>query len=455
MRRLYKNKMDYFKISYTLFFTVTILVQDIFSLTVSMNQNPVGNLESEVDIVCSYVPQPSDIVTTINLEKRMSGDNFEQIATFFSPILNQNATFANTTIGKDLAKRAELTNPATNNMVAGLKINTVQCGDEATYRCLVSHVAAGITLVAKTTNNLTVKGRAKSPDTVPIMNPAENIVENTDVFFTCTGDVGKPAGTFIWQKYKNNNPVGLQMSGDATTQPIDGTCTVNKTNEVDKPIIQRDPPSSDILAGKKVTLTCSANGHPTPTYAWYDGNNNKLKDGPTYEIQNAQVSDSGAYKCTASNTYPFNGLTFNQTSSALVNIGGGLPTGGLIAIIVVVVLIFVVVAVVLLVCLLRRNKRNRNEIDEPPEKPRNNQDLSFVNRPDIVGNDHSNKLSPFNNQFSNNKERELYNSLQFDDRPRSRKPIQLYDPGQGQDCLLDMVFCVRCFPENLALTENK
>ncbi|KAJ8316107.1 hypothetical protein KUTeg_006121 [Tegillarca granosa] len=359
MRRLYKDKIDYFKISYTLFLTVTILVQDSFSLTVSMNQNPVGNLESEVDIVCSYVPQQGDIVTTILLEKKMSNGNFQQIATFYSPILNQNATIANTTFGKDLAKRAELTNPTTNNMAAGLKINTVQCGDEATYKCLVSHVAAGSTLEAGATNNLTVKGRAKSPDTVPIMNPAENIVENTDVFFTCTGDVGKPAGTFIWQKYKNNNPVGLQMSGDATTQPIDGTCIVNKTSrlklrltkdddmavvrctvqqelvgntfykqtgqiriyyEVDKPIIQRDPPSSEILAGNKVTLTCSANGHPTPTYAWYDGNNNKLKDGPTYEIKNAQVSDSGAYKCTASNTYPLNGLTFNQTSSALVNI---------------------------------------------------------------------------------------------------------------------------------------
>lgn len=65
-----------------------------------------------------------------------------------------------------------------------------------------------------------------------MMNPSENIVENTDVYFTCTGDVGRPAGTFAWQKYKNNIAVGSQMSGDATTQPIDGTCTVNKTSTI-------------------------------------------------------------------------------------------------------------------------------------------------------------------------------------------------------------------------------
>jgi hypothetical protein len=67
------------------------------------------------------------------------------------------------------------------------------------------------------------------PDNVPAWTPESGIEEGTAVTFTCTGNVGKPAGRFKWTKYTGSTPT---FYNDATTTAVKmhGTCTFNGTS---------------------------------------------------------------------------------------------------------------------------------------------------------------------------------------------------------------------------------
>jgi hypothetical protein len=72
-------------------------------------------------------------------------------------------------------------------------------------------------------------GKPAIPDKVPTWTPESGIEEGTDVTFTCTGNVGKPAGKFKWTKYRGSTPT---VYNDATTTAVKmpGTCTFNGTS---------------------------------------------------------------------------------------------------------------------------------------------------------------------------------------------------------------------------------
>ena len=72
-------------------------------------------------------------------------------------------------------------------------------------------------------------GKPAKPDNVPTWIPQSGIEEGTNVTFTCTGNVGKPAGKFKWTKYRGSTPT---VYNDATTTAVEmpGTCTFNSTS---------------------------------------------------------------------------------------------------------------------------------------------------------------------------------------------------------------------------------
>ena len=76
---------------------------------------------------------------------------------------------------------------------------------------------------------LSLIGKPARPDNVPTRIPQSGIEEGTDVTFTCTGNVGKPAGKFKWTKYRGTTPT---VYNDATTTAVKmpGTCTFNGTS---------------------------------------------------------------------------------------------------------------------------------------------------------------------------------------------------------------------------------
>eukprot|EP00105_Crassostrea_gigas_P037250 XP_019921398.1 PREDICTED: cell adhesion molecule 3-like isoform X2 [Crassostrea gigas] len=238
-------------------------------------------------------------------------------------------------------------------------------------------------------------------------------------------------------------------------KPNQETARINVFYKVRAPQITKTPNTlnSQYSVGSSVNLTCEAKGNPSPSthidkninkYVWTfkanpgDNATELSSNNGVLSLNNLQETDTGTYTCTAFNG--FNGKTFNSSKHQELQIGqtgnpgtesreeetpGGL-SGGAIAGIVIGVIAILVLIVVAVLCLICRNRQSKGDsIDEPPEKPiRNNQDLSFVNRPDIVNND---KSSPFYSQEKKHNTDLHYSDLTFDDKPRSRKPIQIYD----------------------------
>jgi hypothetical protein len=72
-------------------------------------------------------------------------------------------------------------------------------------------------------------GKPAIPDNVPTWTPESGIEEGTNVTFTCTGNVGKPAGKFKWTKYRG--ATSTVYNGTMTTAvKMPGTCTFNGTS---------------------------------------------------------------------------------------------------------------------------------------------------------------------------------------------------------------------------------
>uniref|UniRef100_A0A8C6SPZ7 Ig-like domain-containing protein n=1 Tax=Neogobius melanostomus TaxID=47308 RepID=A0A8C6SPZ7_9GOBI len=65
--------------------------------------------------------------------------------------------------------------------------------------------------------------------------------------------------------------------------------------------------SHDVREGQSVTLSCSAKGQPPPTFTWYrysQGKNPATQhSGAVWEINSAQIQDSGEYVCLAKNKH--------------------------------------------------------------------------------------------------------------------------------------------------------
>ena len=66
-------------------------------------------------------------------------------------------------------------------------------------------------------------------------------------------------------------------------------------------------PSGEILEGTRVTLTCSSDANPAPTYTWYKRTGDQRRWTPSRRKQlyfgSIKASDSGEYYCTAVNKH--------------------------------------------------------------------------------------------------------------------------------------------------------
>ncbi|XP_050415327.1 uncharacterized protein LOC126829465 [Patella vulgata] len=246
--------------------------------------------------------------------------------------------------------------------------------------------------------------------------------------------------------------------------------------------VSQDPnvPIHDV--GKRVRLVCQITVVPAATYKWRHLKTNQTYDRGTdgvLELVEAQVDQSGTYECEATNTYQNRTFTATQTidiniqipstasptdvpeNTSPSNTGSGngntdkttsTPDDDntvLIIIICVVVAVVVLIAIIIFIIVKKKKSPNKQQrIEEPPEKAYNNNPAinSYANQPDLVGDDkkknyqnsfssspyNSNPYSPtnypaHNTSFSMKSDDLSYGEMNFDDRPRSRKPVALSD----------------------------
>lgn len=243
-------------------------------------------------------------------------------------------------------------------------------------------------------------------------------------------------------------------------------CRMSQQISVHYPVkVSVSPPRSSSIEGQSVTLMCSMDSNPLAEGTrWYkdDMSNETLSNITTLTLQNLSLSDAGVYTCISFNKV--GSITFNSTATSTLAVsrkpppttqaptttpsptttgsnGNGGGNGGgtsdaakagltddevtIIVVVVVVGVVLIIAVIVIVICV--RKRRSRKEVEEPPEKPFNNHAgiNTLATRPDLVIND---KAYPnaYNNAFKN-EDGLTYAELQFDNKPRSRRPLALDD----------------------------
>ena len=453
-----------------------LIINGIESVSIQFSLDKEGILgPSNLQLRCKYTLGNGESIFTTSIQTNIT-NKFVNIA-YFKIISGDDPRFVSA--GKYLSSRANLSNPTSSlpNTVI-LTFNQIKCEDETEYRCLVSieRTSDGEMFTSNSrVTSIVVKGKPEKPDNVSTWIPQSGIEEGTNVTFTCTGNVGKPAGKFKWTKYRGPTPT---VYNDATTTAVEmpGTCTFNGTSmltikleaednnavikcEVEQELATNDTyrqsqPDDLVVLYKvrnigitkspnlpnyaegatSITLECSAEGNPTPNFTWHKDSdmNTTLATGKTFTLSQNDVivNNTGNYVCVGHNT--FNGKQHELTAFQHIQIvkedpptntdEPSLSTESIVGIVVgSLCAIVIIVIVIVIVCKRKRRNQKDESIDEPPEKPRNNP--SYVEKQDDLGD----KNGPINNQMN-------YADLSFEDRPRSQRPLQV-----SQDVELNQV----------------
>ncbi|CAG2256332.1 unnamed protein product [Mytilus edulis] len=329
----------------------------IDSVTVQIQATPSEGIlgPSSVQLRCSYTAVTGEIVTGVNIQAKINGQ--------------QSDTYQPT---------ASLTTSAL------MQFSQIACEDEKEYMCQVAYAGSGGSITESSgVENISIKEvtvvntfhlsimyyrNPEEPDSVPSYVPSAGIEEGNNVVFTCTGNVGKPQGKFRWVRYRRNSQGVTQQetpyeSETTTAVLMPGTCTFNGTSQLTlkmeqldnnavvrcqvvyqgapldlkqtNPInvfvnsvrnvqVTKDSSNPTFAEGAgPITLTCKSDGNPVVTntgYTWYKESNTSvtLGTGPSYVINNVVVNETDNYICVAQNS--FNGQTFNMNNSIHIQI---------------------------------------------------------------------------------------------------------------------------------------
>ncbi|XP_061564423.1 B-cell receptor CD22-like [Cololabis saira] len=164
--------------------------------------------------------------------------------------------------------------------------------------------------------NIDVK-YAPQPPSVSV-NPSGEIVEGTSVTLTCSSDAN-PAATHSWYRRNVHTPVSeeqtLVFTSIQSSESGEYYCTsgnelgmrMSEPINIDVKYAPQPPsvsvnPSSEIVEGTSVTLTCSSDANPAATYSWYRRNvSTAVSEEQTLVFTSIQSSESGEYYCTSEN----------------------------------------------------------------------------------------------------------------------------------------------------------
>lgn len=92
-------------------------------------------------------------------------------------------------------------------------------------------------------------------------------------------------------------------------------------DEVGMPTLTVYPNKLYYVVGEdtSIHLNCKSDGNPEPYYQWYKKNHNEsISHGENFTITDVNITNSGVYTCTVSNT--FNGYTYTNASNVQIDI---------------------------------------------------------------------------------------------------------------------------------------
>ncbi|XP_027009637.2 carcinoembryonic antigen-related cell adhesion molecule 6 isoform X2 [Tachysurus fulvidraco] len=126
----------------------------------------------------------------------------------------------------------------------------------------------------------------------------------------------------------------------------------------DKPVLEVSPTKTSFVPGETVTLSCRAEGEPTPLASWLFNGQELPSSNGILELTHVQLSQSGVYKCVLINIRTNVLLTRNVTvniqglsRSAVAGIAAGVPC---------LILLLLLFAGLVLLCYQCYKKKARN-----------------------------------------------------------------------------------------------
>ncbi|XP_029647746.1 uncharacterized protein LOC115221682 isoform X2 [Octopus sinensis] len=388
--------------------------------------------------------------------------NDNQIAKAFTPVVSRPSSPNTSVTGSG------------NRYYYKYTISSLSCSDRGNYKCEVANENAAA--LKSNSETLDVLGPAGTPN---LTAPSDNQILNDNVTVSCESNVGSPAQELhlcVGNTCAKPNPPVKQVDQCIFTQTASLTFQVTKTTktatcrvgsssledkqtwEVDYPVdaIRLIPDVTEwrLVRGTKTTFECVALGNPDPTTMWEffpeTSQTSRISWGRTMELD---PDTSGVYVCTANNTV--GGISYNLTKTLTVTVyvptttvppsttkepsttpstttkKAGAPAAASTdknkIIIGSIVPILIIIIIVIIVIILYKRRAKPTEIEEPPEKPRNNHsEVNMMNtKPDLVHSTGMEKKVPmYNNGFDHGGEDDLSSmEVTFDDKPRSRKPV--------------------------------
>ncbi|XP_052072191.1 uncharacterized protein LOC127710402 [Mytilus californianus] len=198
-------------------------------------------------------------------------------------------------------------------------------------------------------------------NTVQQMTEEKSIMGEDYITFKCSGNVGKPAGMFIFQKFREDNIQSTTYNATTTEiEEIPGNCSYYRTSylifqvtaednlavircvvvsplaeedtyvdsekvevkyHVQIPTVTKHPDKQEYIIGRDISiiLTCTSDGNPKPIYRWYKENqDNGIITAGIFIISNINTTNGGIYICNVSNT--INGHTYTKAAKMEVDI---------------------------------------------------------------------------------------------------------------------------------------
>ncbi|XP_043971443.1 hemicentin-1-like isoform X2 [Gambusia affinis] len=150
----------------------------------------------------------------------------------------------------------------------------------------------------------------------------DDIFEGTQVVLKCSSDANPPAN-YTWYKKTKSSALPLHGKGSEfdlsaiqTSDSGEYFCVANNQlgenrSEYLNIDVKYAPKRADvslshaeIVEGDSVSLTCSSDGNPAPSYSWYKDNQVMLQgQGDMYQFTSVKSEDSGTYCCEVGNIY--------------------------------------------------------------------------------------------------------------------------------------------------------
>ncbi|VDH98177.1 Hypothetical predicted protein [Mytilus galloprovincialis] len=225
---------------HTISFIIIFKIYESYSITVLINKNISGVIgEGGTRVMCSYTRNDATKIFTIELKA-----NNETVATFLpdeKPRL--------TTKGRYLEGRVTLMNISKVSTEAVMIFNNLTCDDQTNYSCSIvflgqngrteeshsgfttlnvkvppskpEYVAIVDLLEDESTTALQIRSETSSPNDTEISTVKQSttsaIIKEGDIITCiCAGNVGKPPGKLIWQKYRHGEKVPMNYTHMST-----------------------------------------------------------------------------------------------------------------------------------------------------------------------------------------------------------------------------------------------